>query len=173
MISDDTSRAFIVVFYSEDFLDLDKYRSETISLIDTLHTIERDGTSLYTHTSIYTLCRKSLECVSIDAVVLHEYIVPEFHPFFWICSDIRTTRRLPLSHPVKYLSIWTTRTSWTRCPPVILGRKSSNTFITEVESILFPDIFPDLYRLSIEWSILISGEYCHRYHLRIKPKPFW
>jgi hypothetical protein len=80
-------------------------------------------------------------------------------------------RRLPFSHPVKYLSIWTTRTSWTRCPPVILGRKSSNTFITEVESILFPDIFPDLYRLSIEWSILISGEYCHRYHLRIESEP--
>lgn len=138
MISDNTSSSLNIVLFSNNFSNLDENWSKEIGLIDTLHLIKCHCTSLDTHTSIYTLCWKTNESIRINTIVLHKYVIPDFHPHLGIRFFIRSTRRFSFAHPIKYLRIWTTRTRWSYCPPIILSWQVCDTIFRHSDR--FPDI---------------------------------
>ncbi len=165
MISYDTCWSLDIIRFSDNLSDFLEDWSKEICLIDRLHLIECHSTSLDSHTGIHTLCRQILECIRINTIILHEDIIPDLHPIRTICSLIWSMRRFPFTHPIEYLSIWTTRTRRTSCPPVILCRQIGNLIYRHT------DRFPDICRFFITRSIDITLKYCERDHLWIKSEP--
>ena len=119
------------------------------------------------HSSINILFWKRNECFFVYAVILHKYIIPNFHPVCAVSAFIWTSRRKSFAYPIEYFCIRTARTSWTCCPPVIACRKICNFIFWH--SIFFPKSCG----FFISWSIFVTSKNCNRDFSRIKTKPLW
>ena len=169
MIGNDSngSNVFSLILHSESFLYFLYYISKNISIIYIFCSIQDRGYSLQSHTSI------NIPLFCFDKIsffvfyVLHENIIPYFHPVIFIGFHITSLWwKFTLHNPIKYLSIRSTRSCLTcRSPPILWFRKISNSFFLHSCSL------PNLWWFFIYWSIFVSLKNRYRYFFRIETKP--